>query len=128
MIDVTTCDHYGHWDVEDIKRLCEYRDQLRGTLSLAEEGLANYAQENEQLCGDLSLAKRALEDLAQEVAQLKLALDAKLYSRRKLESDNRQLRAALQDLADCCGHDDDKALLLALTNAAKTLLECSSEP
>jgi hypothetical protein len=60
--------------------------QLRGTLSLAEEGLANYAQENEQL------------------------------------------RAALQDLANCCGHDDDKALLLALRNAAKALVPCSREP
>ncbi len=49
MIDVTTADHHGHWDVEDIKQLCEYRDQLRGTLSLAEEGLANYAQEIQRL-------------------------------------------------------------------------------
>jgi hypothetical protein len=44
---------------------------MRGTLSLAEEGLANYAQENERLCGDLSLAKRALEDLARENEQLR---------------------------------------------------------
>lgn len=68
------------------------------------------------------------EELEAENAQLKLALDAKLYSRRKLESDNPQLRAALQDLTDCCGHDDDKALLVALTRAAKTLLDCSSAP
>lgn len=32
MIDVTTSDHHGHWDVEDIKRLCEYRDRLRAAL------------------------------------------------------------------------------------------------
>lgn len=49
MIDITTADHHGHWDVEDIKRLCEYRDRLRGTLSLAEEGLANCAQEVDRL-------------------------------------------------------------------------------
>lgn len=48
--------------------------QLKGNHSLAEEGLANYAQ---------------------EVAQLKLALDTKLYSRRKLESDNARMRELL---------------------------------
>lgn len=32
MIDVTTQGPDGHWDIEDIKRLCEYRDQLRAAL------------------------------------------------------------------------------------------------
>lgn len=70
--DITTCDENGHWDVWEIKLLCDYRDRLR--------------QENERL------------------------------------------RSALQDLADCCGHDDDKALLLALRNAAKALAPCSRTP
>jgi hypothetical protein len=32
MIDVTTAGDDGHWDHADIKRLCEYRDQLKAAL------------------------------------------------------------------------------------------------
>ena len=31
-IDVTTHDAFGHWDYEDIVRLCAYRDRLRAAL------------------------------------------------------------------------------------------------
>lgn len=42
---------------------CE-AEQLRGNLSLAEEGLANYQQENEQLREDNSALRSALRRLA----------------------------------------------------------------
>jgi hypothetical protein len=37
-------------------------DQLRGNLSLAEEGLASYAQENQQLRDDNAICRSAIED------------------------------------------------------------------
>jgi hypothetical protein len=67
MIDVTTSDHHGHWDVTDIRRLCEYRDQLRGNLSLAEEGLANAMQEIENAKHDIENAKHDIEQLMASV-------------------------------------------------------------
>lgn len=30
--DITTCDENGHWDVWEIKLLCEYRDRLKAAL------------------------------------------------------------------------------------------------
>jgi len=39
MIDVTTQGPDGHWDYEDIKRLCEYRDLLRTSVSVAVDAL-----------------------------------------------------------------------------------------
>jgi len=67
-----------------------------------------------------------LRFIAADYERLQQTVDLKLYSRRKLESDNEQLRTALQNLADCCGHDDDEALLAALRNAAKALSGASS--
>lgn len=39
VIDVRTADAYGHWDHEDIKRLCEYRDSLKAEIERLREAL-----------------------------------------------------------------------------------------
>jgi hypothetical protein len=36
LIDVTTADEHGHWDVADIKRLCEHRGALLARCERAE--------------------------------------------------------------------------------------------
>lgn len=37
VVDVTTATADGHWDYEDIKRLCAYRDQLKTANALNAE-------------------------------------------------------------------------------------------
>jgi hypothetical protein len=85
MIDVTTSDHHGHWDVTDIRRLCEYRDQLRGNLSLAEEGLANAMQEIENAKHDIEQLMASVTGEANEVERLRTERDELLKRIQNLQ-------------------------------------------
>jgi hypothetical protein len=54
----------GHEEDNDQHACPVTQKRLRQTLSLAEEGLANYAQENEQLKADLTRARLRVEAMA----------------------------------------------------------------
>ena len=66
-VDVTIADAYGHWDYEDIKRLCEYRDRLRAALTRIADPTAEGAWETRPGTWDfITLAREALGRPADE--------------------------------------------------------------
>jgi len=63
VIDVTTCDHYGHWDVEDIRRLCEYRDRLKASLERIQQERLTWAMTcHPHECMACDLLDKAIRD------------------------------------------------------------------
>lgn len=72
----------------DVGVLLTEIDRLRGILSLAEEGLANYAQENAKLTNRIEDYRQLLRMTTTE-------------SERLVREENEQLRTALQGITSC---------------------------
>lgn len=106
---------------ESAQTLEQENEQLRGTLSLAEEGLANYAQENQQLreCWAEALGNVTARNQEIERLQKKCAAMAWLLYGQSPDGSAKDLRQTLREILDelqldDCRHDLQAKIILAL--------------